>query len=152
MIPEFDTGTGRGIRVLPPGIYPATMEEVRNRFGGNPVRTRLLTGLMTGLSLLEQGGCRQAYLDGSFVTSKPNPDDFDVAWDASGVDPRLLDPIFWLPLFTHPPRTAQKRRFGGEFLLAHTSPDGRQTYVDYFQKRKEGGSKGIVVIHLGGAP
>jgi hypothetical protein len=152
MIPEFDPSTGRGLRVLPPGIYPATKEEVSNRFGGNSVRTRLLTGLMTALSLLEQAGCRQVYLDGSFVTSKPNPDDFDVAWDARGVDPKLLDPIFWHPLFTRPPRTAQKRRFGGEFLAAHGSPDGRQTYVDYFQKRKEGGVKGIVVIHLGGAP
>jgi hypothetical protein len=152
MIPEFDSGNGRGIRVLPPGIHAATKEEVSNRFGGNPVRTRLLTGLMIGLSLLEQSGCRQAYLDGSFVTSKPNPNDFDVAWDARGVDPQMLDPMFWLPLFTRPPRTAQKRRFGGEFVPAHALADGRQTYVDYFQKRKEGGLKGIIAIYLGGAP
>jgi hypothetical protein len=152
MIPEFGGGSVTSVKVLPPGIHPATMEEIGNRFGGNPIRDRLMNGLRQGLALLEKAGCRVAYVDGSLVTSRANPDDFDVAWDIYGVDHGALDPIFWLPLFLRPPRTAQKRRFGGEFVPAQASPDGKQTYVEFFQKRKEGGVKGIVMTYLGGAP
>ena len=38
-------------------------------------------------------GCRRAYVDGSFVTAKEVPGDFDGCWEAEDVDPDALDPV-----------------------------------------------------------
>ncbi len=121
MIPEFDLHSGRaGIYVLPPGLHPATLLEVQDRFGGNPIRKRLMSGLRLALAHLTNAGCTRAYINGSFVTSKPNPGDYDVAWEIVGVDPNRLDPIFWHPAFFSRPE--QKRRFGGESFPAISWP------------------------------
>lgn len=48
------------------------------------------------------------FVGGSFVTAKPDPGDFDVAWDMVGVDADALDPIFF---DFEDERAAQKRRF-----------------------------------------
>ena len=34
------------------------------------------------------------YVDGSFVTEKETPGDFDACWEMDGIDPIKLDPIF----------------------------------------------------------
>lgn len=146
MIPPFDDSPG--VRFLPPGLHVATIGEVASRFGGNPIRDRLVSGLRGGLELLEAAGCRTVYVDGSFVTSKTNPNDFDVAWDPVGVDSSQLDPIFWSRVFLAPPRRAQKQRFGGEFLPLTATGDGLQSLLEYFQGRRDGGRKGIVIVNL----
>ena len=81
MIPAFDD-FGR----LPLGEHTATWEEIVERFGWNPHRRRLLDGLADGLEALASAGCRQVWLNGSFVTSKDEPADFDACWDIEGVD------------------------------------------------------------------
>ena len=72
MIPLF-----RRNGTLPPGVHWATWEEVVERFGGNAHRQSLLAGLKQALENLKQAGCRDFYLDGSFVTDKLEPEDFD---------------------------------------------------------------------------
>jgi hypothetical protein len=87
------------------------------------------------------------YLDGSFVTTKPHPGDFDACWDIQGVDEDLLDPVFWD--FSQG-RAAQKGRFGGEFFPAQL-PEGAsgRAFVEFFQVNKlTGDPKGIVAIRL----
>jgi hypothetical protein len=54
----------------------------------------LLIGLREALARLKAAGCRLVYLDGSFVTSKPQPEDFDACWGVTGVDVESLDPVF----------------------------------------------------------
>lgn len=78
----------------------------------------LLLGLREALGLLADAGCRTAYLDGSFVSAKEVPGDFDVCWDVTGVDPDLLDPVFF---DFSASRRAQKMRFGGELFPADGS-------------------------------
>jgi hypothetical protein len=34
------------------------------------------------------------FLDGSFVTAKPLPVDYDACWDPAGINPAKLDPVF----------------------------------------------------------
>ena len=152
MIPPFEPDTrGTGIEVLSPGIHEATLDEVEQRFSHTPIRMRLMAGLRAGLTELERAGCTAAYINGSFVTSKAIPGDFDVAWDIVGVDPAVLDSLFWDPRSVAPPRTAQKLRFFGEFLPNLPVPAGQEDMVAFFQKRREGGTKGIVMVRLGAA-
>lgn len=144
MIPSFDE---RGN--LPPGIHKADWDELETRFNGSARRVELLAGLREALVALCDAGCRTAYVDGSFVTAKEEPDDFDGCWDAMGVDASLLDPV--LLDFAHP-RTAQKERFGGELFLAAAPADPKSgaLFVDFFQRDRDGERKGIVQIDLEG--
>src|SRR5215210_5775645 len=89
MLPALDPTTGN----LPPGIHEATWGEIATAFGTTARRRQLLAGLRSALLSLRQAGCRRAYVDGSFVTAKPEPDDFDGCWEAAGVDPGQLDPV-----------------------------------------------------------
>jgi hypothetical protein len=80
MIPEFDDSGN-----LPPGIYWATWEEIIDRFGTSERRQSLLEGVKQALMALQKAGCNCAYLNGSFVTSKENPNDFDGCGAAKGI-------------------------------------------------------------------
>jgi hypothetical protein len=142
LIPAFDA---QGL--LPQGIYPATWEEVVERFGTDERRRQLLKGLSEALNLLRLVGCRRVYIDGSFVTAKERPNDIDVCWDISGVDADALDPVFF---DFDDGRAAQKDRFGAEFFPAQV-PEGLsgKTFLEFFQVDKETGEpKGIIELLL----
>jgi hypothetical protein len=143
MIPPLDKHSGK----LPPGIHVSTWDELAARFGRTDRRRRLLVGLREALESLRQAGCRRVYIDGSFVTAKRVPGDFDACWDADGVDPDLLDPV--LLDFTNL-RAAQKARFGGELFVSSAVADLLGTrFVDFFQRDAiTGRPKGMVAIDL----
>lgn len=146
-IPDLDRTTGN----LPPGVHDATWHEFVAAFGSSSHRKALLRGLLDALSALRAAGCTRAYIDGSFVTAKDSPADFDGCWEASGVDAGLLDPV--LLDFRHP-RAAQKAKFGGELFIANSAADpAGRAFLDFFQTDKATGQrKGIVAIDLGGLP
>jgi hypothetical protein len=120
-----------------------------NRYSTSEHRTELLDGLRAALDSLRAAGCRRAYLDGSFVTDKERPGDFDACWEAEGVDPDLLDPVL---LDFSDRRAAQKRRYGGELFPAEAAAEPHGTiFLDYFQRdRDTGDPKGIVALDLEG--
>ena len=76
--------------VLPVGIHDATLDEVRDRFGYNPLRMRLLRRLDKALANWRGKPCWDAvadvYIDGSFLSDKPAPNDIEcavaISWDA----------------------------------------------------------------------
>jgi hypothetical protein len=146
-IPDIDPATGN----LPPGIHHATWEELASAFGSTPHRQQLLDGLRHALSALRRAGCRRAYVDGSFVTAKDVPEDFDGCWEPQGVDPDALEPT--LLDFTNR-RAAQKQRYRGELFVATASADPVGTrFLDFFQRDKRTGEpKGIVALDLGDLP
>jgi hypothetical protein len=134
---------------LPPGVHWATWQDFATRFGTTRHRKQLLKGLKSALDSLSKAGCQVVYIDGSFVTEKENPNDFDGCWDLTGVDPYLLDPIL---LNFENKRAAQKAKYWGELFLAQDlADDARRTYLDFFQTDRNGNLKGIVAIDLGGA-
>ncbi len=146
MIPEFDEHGN-----LPPGIHYATWNEIVTRYATSVRRRDLLDGLLDGLRSLKGAGCATAYLDGSLVTSKDRPGDFDVCWESRYVVPGRLDPE--MQDFSDG-CAAQKAGYGGELYPAEwaANPDGT-TYVDFFQQdRITKGSKGIIAIDLTGLP
>lgn len=135
MLPEFDADGN-----LPPGIHPATWGEIRERFGWNERRAGLLQGIERVASELRTAGCRAVWLDGSFVTTKDVPADFDLCYDLASTEVSMLDPS----LRTLRDRTAMKERYGGDILP--TDPD--MPFVKFFQTDRDGRPKGIVQIDL----
>ncbi|MGH3114465.1 MAG: DUF6932 family protein [Gaiellaceae bacterium] len=145
-IPPFGEGGN-----LPPGIHEATWEEIIARVGGTAWRRELLAGLQAALENLREAGCRRVYIDGSFVTAKEEPGDFDACWEIAGVDADLLDPVL---LDFSNARAAQKERFRGELFPAEASADPYGTrFLDYFQRDKlTAEPKGIVALDLEDMP
>jgi hypothetical protein len=144
MIPEWLTSGD-----LPAGVHVATLTEIEGRLAFNPRRRRLLAGFRDACEQLRKAGCQLVYLDGSFVTTKDHPGDFDACWDIQHVDDETLDPVF---LDFSQDRAAQKRRFLGEFFPAQL-PEGAtgRAFVEFFQVNKlTGEPKGILAIRMRG--
>lgn len=93
------------------------------RFGLTAHRRRLLSGLKGALDQFSAAGCVSFFLDGSFVTAKDHPGDYDACWDVVGVDPAMLDPVFYDFTDFKRAREAQKRKYFGEFFPAQL-PEG----------------------------
>lgn len=148
MIPAFiDLTDSSPWRVLPPGIHLATLLEAEARFVTNTHRAKLFGGFRQAVASLEGAGCRKVYLNGSFVTEKPYPGDFDACWEPTGVEPNKLDPVL---LDFSNQRTAQKAKYFGELFIAQMPAAAGVVFLDFFQVDKyTGATKGIVAIALG---
>jgi len=145
VIPDF-IDVGGPWNVLPPGVYYATLEEIEERFATSDHRKYLFSGFRKGVLALRKAGCRKIFLDGSFVTEKPMPADFDVCWDPIGVDPTKLDPVL---LDFNDRRKKQKECFYGEFFPANLLADGKHFFFDFFQiDRHTENAKGIICIRF----
>ena len=131
---------------LPSGIHWAELEEFETRFGTNPHRRKLLKGLKAAITSLRKTGCRTIYIDGSLVTAKELPNDFDGCWSIEGVNAELLDPVF---LDFSDGRAGQKAKYQGELFPAEWIEGGSgKTWLDFFQQARNGKPKGIVGIRL----
>ena len=146
MIPSFEESGN-----LPAGIHEASWNDFAARDGTTPHRRNLLDGLKRALESLRDAGCRRAYIDGSFVTAKEHPPDFDACWEESDVDPLLLDPAL---LDFSNQRQAQKARFGGElFPAAMPARAGYADFLDCFQHERDTAlPRGIVAVNLEDLP
>ena len=143
MIPDF-VDIGGPWKVLPPGVHNATLKDVESRFATSEHRKRLFSGFREGVMALRKAGCSKIFLDGSFVTEKPIPGDFDVCWDNIGVDDTKLDRIF--TDFSNK-RKKQKDRFHGEFFPVNFLADGKKTFFDFFQTDKDTQkAKGVICV------
>ena len=139
MLPRINSYTG----YLPPGVHKALWTEVESRFGLNSHRDWLLEGLRNALTSLAGAGCREVLLDGSFVSAKPLPNDYDGAWEPDGVDPELLDPVL---LDFSNGRAAMKAKFGGELFPASAKAVRGILYRDFFLTDRNGVCKGVIEI------
>ena len=145
MIPAF---TAEGL--LPPGVHVALWPEVVTRFGRNPQRQRLLRGLKSALDELKIAGCVRVYLNGSFVTAKEDPQDYDLCYEGRGVDATLLHPVFF---DFRGKRAAQKAKYLGELFPSHFQAAIGYNFFQFFQQHSlTGAAKGIVAIDLRGLP
>ena len=127
-----------------------TLAEIEERFCANDHRKKLFEGLCAVIENLRQAGCRVAYVDGSFVTGKPLPSDFDGCWDPVGVLAARLDPVL---LDFENGRAAQKKKYGGEMFICTSPavPSGNIRFLEFFQKEKHTGeAKGLIGLRLDG--
>lgn len=145
MIPPF---TADGL--LPPGVHRAMWAEFVARFAQTAHRRRLIGGLQRALAELRLAGCARAYVDGSFVTAKVRPGDYDLCYEPRGMDPHLLDPVFF---DFRAARAAQKAKFFGELFPAAGQAATGYTYLQFFQQDTTTGvAKGIVALDPRGVP
>jgi hypothetical protein len=63
---------------LPPGIHPATLEEIAARFGQeSELRQAQMESLRWLVDLAQRAGVQRIVVNGSFVTDKLEPNDVD---------------------------------------------------------------------------
>ena len=73
MIPAFDA---EGF--LPPGVHPATLAEIRDRFGGpSEIRRAQMESIVWLLDLAARAGVARIVLNGGFVSNIIEPNDVD---------------------------------------------------------------------------
>jgi hypothetical protein len=131
-------------------VHEATWDEIMLRYGHTPHRRALLDGLRRALNLLRSFGCRRVYLNGSFVTEKERPGDYDACWEAHDVDIMRLvqqEPLLW---DDSPGRPNQKLRFGGDLFPVRVDGDRLDRVVldDFQVDVVSQAPKGIVVLNL----
>ncbi len=146
MIP-FDPTNG----YLAPGVHPMSWNSFCEHFFVTEWRARLGRGLYRALNNLRNAGCTQAIVDGSFVTSKPDPSDYDLAFDPIGVNAILMDPI----LRRHDDgRRAMKAKYFGDIFPWGWIACGTTglIYQEFFQSDRSGIRKGVVLLNLGHLP
>ncbi|MBP6430613.1 MAG: hypothetical protein KA319_02515 [Ferruginibacter sp.] len=131
--------------LLPVGIHYATWQQFNETFGFNQHRQQLLIDLKKGLQLLQKYGCTEVCIDGSFVTSKPFPNDVDVCYDNTHMN--------WKKFITEHPEfndskngsKIQKEKYQSEFYAYNAFED---YILQFFQFDRDNNPKGIVKISL----
>lgn len=132
---------------LPDGLHRMTLAQVTDAFTWTPRRKWLGLGLIRAAAALRLAGCRTMILDGSFVTAKDDPGDYDAAFDPVGVDGDLLDPV----LLRHSDgRRAMKAKYLGDVFpwSATACSKTGSTFLDFFRTDRAGLPKGVVEIRL----
>ena len=136
---------------LVPGVHFMTWDDFYDQFSFSPKRKFLLEGLEKVVDILKKCGCIMIYVDGSFVTSKLEPNDYDACWDGDldsvVSNMQVIEPVF---LDFSNGRKKQKLKYRGEVFPSEISADSIGTlYLDFFQQiRFSTDKKGIVAIKL----
>jgi hypothetical protein len=144
MLPDF---TEQGL--LPKGIHRATLEEFEKRFvyfDRSDRRFRLFQKLRELYQQARRSGIvNQFFVVGSFVTSKPEPNDFDciLVLDSS-IEGQNLSPIEYNMVL---PRMA-RRLFGGDVVPVIEGTDLFHESLGFFQATRSHEPMGIVEIEL----
>ena len=150
MIPDIDREyeNVQGYLNLPIGVHEADWDEFCIRFITSLKRIRLKEGMEPMLLHLRDVGCKFVKIDGSFVTSNPDPNDFDGTWDPEGVDVIKLDPAI-----DDEDKNAMKEKFKGELYRQDTIEAGSgKPFDEFFQMDRFDNYKGVVKINLGTLP
>jgi hypothetical protein len=145
MIPDFSSNGN-----LPQGIHETTWDQLCVCFGNTEHRRSLLEGLSFALKDLSAAGCQKVYINGSFVTAKEVPGDYDLCWSIDGVIPEKLNQA--LLDFSPKGRVLMKQKYKGDLFPAET-PEGAsgKLFLDFFQTDKiTGEPKGIIALEIGG--
>lgn len=142
MIPEFDANGN-----LPPGVHFCYWSEFKERFGYNRRRRTLISGIEEVITFLKAAGCRTVYLNGSFVTIKEKPNDFDMCWDRDDTDIEYLrkNAPTILKFYNS---AAQKYKYGGEIYQSDEPVNESETSIEFFQSDREYNRKGIIAINI----
>jgi hypothetical protein len=142
MIPEFRDGG-----FLPEGVHLATEAEITFRFGtDSPRRRRLALRLRRWIELSRAISAKRLFVDGSFVTAKPEPNDVDaVVWLPDDFVQRVSDgDIAAVEL-----ESMLLRRHPEEIFAAEDRRDW-DDWIEFFSRTREsdGRRKGVVEIEL----
>ena len=132
---------------LPTGIHTATLQELSMRFGERNRTREILYGRLERIARIARrtGHLARMIVYGSFVTTKPEPNDvdvfliFDETFDSSMCDSETL------LLLDHASADAH---FGASvfWLRRPAAFGGEQATIEFWQTRRDGRLRGIVEI------
>ena len=133
--------------IFKPGIHKYSMHEVERMFAYNDIRDKHFEGFMKWARELKEAGCKTVYLDGSFITRRKDPHDFDACWEPFVPKTRpkaqsLLDESIDGNL-------ARKKEFGGDIFPRFTAKYGDRVEKWQYDERTRR-VKGIIEIDLRG--
>jgi len=133
--------------VLDQGIHKMTWREFYDSFSFSKRRKELLEGLEKVVAVLQKTEATHIYIDGSFVTNKLEPGDWDACFDYSEERIFELETKYGYPLLN---RRLQKSLYKGELFYAYWEADGYgNKYLEFFQQLKHStDKKGIIEIIL----
>jgi len=132
---------------LPPGVHRATLAEALARFGGPATRRRLVARRLERIYTLVRatGHVARFIVFGSFVTSKPEPNDIDVFL--------LMDDDFDVTRVTGEARllfehAVAHAHFGASvfWLRRLAALDGEEAVIAHWQITRGGYRRGVVEI------
>jgi hypothetical protein len=129
---------------LPPGEHETSLAGVRKRFGHSSAqREELMRGLEEAAGNLKAAGVQKIWINGSFVTSKKEPNDVDGCWEyTENVNIGLLDPVFLAES-----RLPMKGKYGVEFFPAFVIEAGSGLpFPKFFQVNRDGVAKGSLLV------
>jgi hypothetical protein len=119
---------------LPEGIHDCTMDEVAQRFGGFHATDRRPTLWARFADFAhEVKACEVAdavFVDGSFVTAEPAPNDIDLILVVSGNHDFTAD--FKPSEYNVLSKRRVNRRFGFDLLVARADSEEYRRYVEFF--------------------
>lgn len=82
---------------------------------------------------LKAAGCSTIYINGSFVTNKTEPGDFDACRDGEDVDINYFRKIAPILLYFYD-RAAQKAKYRGKTFLSDQPVDEGTISIEFFQR------------------
>ena len=137
---------------LPSGVFDCTLPELRERFGkfqGSDHRSRLFARLEELFQAMQRSGLFEALLvDGSFVTSKPAPNDVDlIAVLRLGHNFERDLPMSEYALVS---RAILRRRYGFDVVITEKDSQLCKTYIEFFSRVRDNPdvSKGMLRLSL----
>jgi hypothetical protein len=141
-LPDFNSAGD-----LPVGVHPAQLEEVKLRFGTGSLQRNLIMLRLERIYELALGTglLRRFFVFGSFVTTKPEPNDVDafiLFGDNLEVD--RADGELRILLDHH----AANEYFGGSifWMTPRAAFGGVQAAIEQWQVKRDGNRRGIVEI------
>jgi hypothetical protein len=145
-IPDLDD---RG--VLPPGLHSCSLDEIGERFGsfrGSDHRARLHDALVRyAAEARSTRVVRALVVDGSFVTSKPEPGDIDLVVVLGGMMPTGSLPPF---VYNALSRRRIKAMFPFDVVVVPDADEEYRVAVEFFAqiKHQPGAVKGLLRVEL----
>ena len=102
-----------------------------------------MQGLEEAAGNLKAAGVQTIWINGSFVTSKKEPNDVDGCWEyTENVNIDRLDPVFLVES-----RLPMKEKYGVESFPAFVIEAGSGLpFPKFFQVNRDGDAKGILVV------
>ena len=135
---------------LPVGVHQATMDEVLSQFGGSTPQRQAVTARLRRIYLLASATSKLTCLVifGSYVTTKPNPNDVDVILVMAD-DFRLhACDAETLQLFDH---WQAEEEFEASIFWIRPSLlvlETLETFIAHWQITRDGTRRGIIEVHL----
>lgn len=120
------------------------MADVQTRFAYNRKRRKLFQALEKVISILRECQCPEVFLDGSFITKKEEPGDYDLCYEPTGIVATDNLRTFFIT------RETRKEEYLGDIFVRMPQPPYFVDYVESWQtdKRQDDVRKGILRIDL----